>query len=271
MERSPEAVAARKSKVTWPREVQVEDPPIRLVFADPCSLNDNPLNFKIHTDFQTEVVSELIRKHGWIKPLVVNLTTGRLLDGHDRKQIAIANRLPFVPVVLGNWPEEQEAEILGSLDPSAALARIDPDSIQRLIDELQDPAPVIDRLITEMAEANGLLDRLSAAQPTRIEPTFTPDPEAPDPGIRIDDFPPDDPKSEAGSPPESPPIPHYQPVPSSVRMIQLYLDTDTFREFREMVAAIQDRYDVTTETDLVMAVMREAYEAHRATTGQDPE
>jgi hypothetical protein len=266
------ATGGPKSKHHRLREVEVEDPPIRMVWADPKSLDENPLNWKIHTDFQTEVVSELIRKHGWIKPLIFNSVTKRLLDGHDRRKISIARGLAAVPVIIGTWPEEQEPEILGSLDPSAALAKGEPDAIQRLLDQMQDPAPVIDRLITELAESNGLLDRLSAEQPTRIDPTFTPDPGPSGYGTRIDDFPPGEPgMPPPGAPPESPPIPHYQPVPSSVKMIQLYLDTDTFREFREMVAAIQDRYDVTTETDLVMAVMREAYEAHRTSTGGDPE
>jgi hypothetical protein len=243
-----------------------------MIWADPNSLDENYLNWKIHTDFQTEVVSELIRKHGWIKPLAYNLETGRLLDGHDRRKISIARGLAAVPVIIGTWPEEQEPEILGSLDPSAALAKGEPDAIQRLLDQMQDPAPVIDRLITELAESNGLLDRLSAEQPTRIEPTFTPDPGPPGYGTRIDDFPPGEPgMPPPGAPPESGPIPHYQPVPSSVRMLQLYLDTETLPEMRRMISMLQVVHGTDTDTDTIMAVMREAYEAHRTSTGGDPE
>jgi hypothetical protein len=246
------------SKAARLREVAVANPPLELLWVEPSSLDDNSLNFKIHTDFQTEVVSELIRKHGWIKPLVYNLETRRLIDGHDRKQIAVAQRLPFVPVVVGTWPEEQEPEILAALDASGALARTDPDSLKRLLEELEDPAPVIDRLITEMAESNGLLSRLQEEMPARVEPTFTPD-APPDFGERIDDFPP-----SGTAPADPPPIPHYQAAPSHVRMVQIYLDTETLPEFRRMVAVLQTRHGTETETDTVMAVMRRAYDEEAA-------
>lgn len=254
-----EKTGARLPRAARIREVEMPDAPISLIWADPRSIDENPLNWKVHTDFQAEVVSELIRKHGWIKPLVYNLETGRLIDGHERRQIAVARGLPAVPVVVGSWPEEQEPEILGSLDPSAALAKGDPEALRRLLDQLEDPAPAIDRLITEIAESNGLLDRLAEEVPERAEPTFTPD----DFGERVDDFPPAG--APAPEPRESPPIPHYQPEASAVRMVQLYLDTETLPEFRKMVASLQDEHGTETETDTVMAVMREAYRATRGT------
>lgn len=249
-----EKTGARLPRAARIREVEMPDAPIRLTWADPASLDENYLNWKIHTPFQTEVVSELIRKHGWIKPLVYNLETGRLIDGHDRRQIAIARGLPAVPVVVGSWPEEQEPEILGSLDPSAALAKGDPEALRRLLDQLEDPAPAIDRLITEIAESNGLLDRLAEEVPERAEPTFTPD----DFGERADDFPPAG--APAPEPRESPPIPHYQPEASHVRMWQAYLDTETLPVFRKMIGVLQDRYGTSTETDTVYKALEEAYE-----------
>lgn len=153
------------------REVDVaaDERPFELVWADPTSLDANPLNWKIHTDFQTEVVSDLIERHGWVKPLVYNRVTSRLLDGHDRREIALGQGMPFVPVVVGDWAEEQEAEILATLDPSAALSRPDPAALAKVMARIRETSPALGTLMAQMQAGGGVAGWIEKAKQKRPE------------------------------------------------------------------------------------------------------
>jgi hypothetical protein len=65
--------------------------------------------------------------------LLYNERTGRLLDGHLRKELCHGQR---VPVLVGSWLEEQERKILALLDPLAALAEPDEQRWHDLLREL---------------------------------------------------------------------------------------------------------------------------------------
>jgi hypothetical protein len=45
---------------------------------------------------------------------------------------------------------------------------------------------------------------------------------------------------------------------SHVRMVQLFLDLETFPEFQELVDVLGEHYQTTTPTDTVMRTLREA-------------
>ena len=64
--------------------------PFKLAWADPKDLQDNPLNWRQHPDVQTRALEDLIYGEdgvGWAGVLLHNLTTGRIIDGHDRLAI----------------------------------------------------------------------------------------------------------------------------------------------------------------------------------------
>lgn len=54
-----------------------------------------------------------------------------------------------------------------------------------------------------------------------------------------------------------------EPPPSSVRMVQLFLNTETFPEFMTMVECLNEVYKTNNPTDCVMEAMRELYAAHK--------
>lgn len=72
----------------------------------------------------------------------------------------------------------------------------------------------------------------------------------------------DDDYEDLGNEEEDQP-PEDEPPPSSVRMVQLFLNTETFPEFMTAVDLLNGVYNTTNPTDCVMAVIREAHENHK--------
>jgi len=106
---------------------------LRLEWLDPKDLTPNPKNWRKHPKAQTEALAEILRQVGWAGALLYNEQTGRLIDGHLRQKVANDDK---VPVLVGSWTEEQEALILATLDPLAAMAETDAKQAQMLLDGL---------------------------------------------------------------------------------------------------------------------------------------
>ena len=124
-----------------------------LIWVDPTSLDEHPDNWRIHPHRQSSATKAAILDVGWADALKYNLTTKRLLDGHDRRNIAIKEGWETVPVLVGNWTEEQELKILRDLDTLGGLAEINTDALKMLNDRV--------------AESNKSLKKLKTDVPTR--------------------------------------------------------------------------------------------------------
>lgn len=106
------------------RKVASEAPPQgiqELVWVDPRTLEDNPLNWKIHPESQRKGLGAAIKTDGWADALVYNRATGRLINGHGRKEVAINAGWKEVPVLVGEWTEEAERRLLHSMDVLGAM------------------------------------------------------------------------------------------------------------------------------------------------------
>src|SRR5688500_13351134 len=90
--------------------------------VDPRTLTPNPLNFRLHPDFQNDALSGSLTVLGWVKGVIVNRRTGRVIDGHLRVENAIAEGESLVPVCYVDLDEAEEPTALAYLDPIAALA-----------------------------------------------------------------------------------------------------------------------------------------------------
>lgn len=235
----------------------------RSEWVDPRTLGPNPENVRDHPPEQVQAVRESIRRNGWTKPLIVNQRTGRLIDGHCRLAIALADGTPAVPVNFGDWTEDQERELLAFLDASGAAARIDPVRFERLRQKLTAmPSP-----------PDGALGRLAQAMAT--DPFFrrgagNPEPhrgQAPVPDRPLDldaeaepgpEPGPDDAEAEPDAAGDAPAPP--APPTSHVRMVQLFLDAETLPVFERRIDALQDRFGTETTTDTVMEALRQLAE-----------
>jgi len=131
--------------------------PLRLVWAEAGSLADNPRNWRRHPEGQMSALRAVLDQGDWAGALLYNETTGRLIDGHARKDAVDPKTV--VPVLVGRWPEERERQILATLDPLGAMAVADADALERLLvdtdlsDEgMEELRAMLDELINAAAD-----------------------------------------------------------------------------------------------------------------------
>lgn len=118
----------------------------------------NPFNYKIHTALQNEVVNASLDQVGWVRRVLVNTVTGHLVDGHERVTLAMAKSpqtpVPYEEVEL---TEEEELLVLSLLDPVIALAVIEKERLQQLMDAVHTDEEHINSFLNQLAQENGVL------------------------------------------------------------------------------------------------------------------
>jgi DNA modification methylase len=135
----------------------VKTPPLRLEWRSPAELAENPLNWRRHPETQLAALTDVIAEVGWAGACLYNERTQRLIDGHARQKVALAQGTGKVPVLVGNWTEEQEKKILATLDPLAAMATADKNALDALLRDVQTGSEPLAAMLTELAEANGII------------------------------------------------------------------------------------------------------------------
>lgn len=93
----------------------------------------NPSNWRLHPDSQRAALNKVLSSIGWVTGVIVNSTTGNLIDGHARIEEALKQgkdtQVPFTEVKL---TEEEEAKILLLFDPISGMAETDEHAIALL-------------------------------------------------------------------------------------------------------------------------------------------
>jgi hypothetical protein len=146
----------------------LNDTPLRLEWMEADSLTDNPANWRKHPQAQSDALRDVIAEVGWAGCLLYNERTSRLLDGHLRKKVAAGQR---VPVLVGDWSEDQEKKILATLDPIAAMAEADRDQLDALLRDVQTGSAAIAGMLAELASKAGVLPEVPEPTPQK-EPTL---------------------------------------------------------------------------------------------------
>lgn len=121
--------------------------------VDPKTLVPNPANWRQHPSHQRAALSGVLTEIGWVQDVIVNKTTGNLVDGHLRLGIALDNDEPSVPVGYVELTEDEERLILATLDPLAELAVADSESLARLIEELEVDDESLQGLLDDLLQA----------------------------------------------------------------------------------------------------------------------
>lgn len=103
-----------------------------LVWADPRTLDPNPLNWKTHPESQRASLRASLKSNGWAGALLFNRASGKLLDGHGRRDEAIRLGIESVPVLVGDWDEAGERRILQSLDTIGSMYSTDGEKLASL-------------------------------------------------------------------------------------------------------------------------------------------
>src|SRR6266852_7341837 len=99
----------------------------------PASLVPNPRNWRTHPDDQQRALAGALGDVGWVAEVLVNRTTGHVVDGHLRIELALARREPTVPVTYVELSEDEERLVLASLDPLAAMATAEQEQLAALL------------------------------------------------------------------------------------------------------------------------------------------
>lgn len=103
----------------------------------PDQLLANPANWRIHPKRQQEALEGSLSEVGWVQQIIVNKTTGHVVDGHARVALAISAEEAEVPVLYVELTEEEERLVLATLDPIAAMAGTDREQLGHLLEELE--------------------------------------------------------------------------------------------------------------------------------------
>lgn len=128
---------------------------LRLEYVDPATLGANPANWRRHPESQREAVKAAIDRAGWARPLLFNETTGRLIDGHLRRDMYAGTA---VPVLIGAWPADQESLLLATLDPLSSPAEVDPIAFDGLLRQLDVSSPELLDLLGSIATDAGMYE-----------------------------------------------------------------------------------------------------------------
>lgn len=125
--------------------------------ADPRSLIANPKNWRKHPKAQADALSGVLGEVGWVQDVIVNRTTGRLVDGHLRVEIAARDNQPTIPVTYVELTEAEEALILATFDPISAMATADAELLRDLLDGVSTGEAAVQQMIADLAERENIV------------------------------------------------------------------------------------------------------------------
>ena len=117
----------------------------------------NPRNWRIHPLSQQDALKGVLEEVGWVQQVIVNKRTGNLIDGHLRCQLAAREGAQTIPVVYVDVSEDEEALVLATLDPIAAMAATDKQKLDELFQDINSDNENVQKLMADIAEKNKLL------------------------------------------------------------------------------------------------------------------
>jgi hypothetical protein len=108
----------------------------RMEDVAPDQLLANPMNWRTHPKSQEDALEGVLEQVGWVQNVIVNETTGHVIDGHLRVQLALRRNETAIPVLFVELTEEEEKRILATFDPLGAMAGADAVQLQALLKEV---------------------------------------------------------------------------------------------------------------------------------------
>lgn len=135
----------------------------------PDQLVANPLNWRIHPRAQQDALLGSLDTVGWVQQVLVNQRTGNLVDGHARVEQALSRGEAQIPVLYVDLAPEEEALVLATLDPIAAMAATDEAKLRELLADVSVDNAGLSALLGDLAPDGpkvGLTDPDEAPDPS---------------------------------------------------------------------------------------------------------
>jgi len=117
----------------------------------PADLVPNPRNWRTHPPEQQRALAGALGEIGWVAEVLVNRTTGHVVDGHLRIELALVREEPTVPVTYVELTEDEERLVLASLDPLAAMATAEQEQLAPLLAGLEPADDALRALLDDLA------------------------------------------------------------------------------------------------------------------------
>ncbi len=129
----------------------------------------HPLNVKTHGLDQQADMSAILGAVGWVKTVLVNQRSGRILDGHMKTAIA-ASRDEEVPVRYCDLSDEDEALVLMAFDRVALMATTDTAKLSDVLHQIGDHDKLDDYLERLAAESGIEFEEPAASSEAPLTP-----------------------------------------------------------------------------------------------------
>lgn len=126
---------------------------------DPRTLTANPGNWRTHPKRQRAAIRGSLATVGWVQQILINRTTGHVVDGHARLEEALATGATEVPVLYIELSAEEEAIVLATLDPIGAMADQDSQKLAALLQGVSVGDAGLSALLKDLAPIrHGMVD-----------------------------------------------------------------------------------------------------------------
>ena len=116
----------------------------------------NPRNWRVHPLNQQNALKGVLEEVGWVQEVIINQRTGHLVDGHLRCQLAAREGAKTIPVKYVDLSEEEEALVLSTLDPIAAMATTDKQKLDELFASIETENADVLKMLDDIAEKERL-------------------------------------------------------------------------------------------------------------------
>ena len=114
-------------------------------------LKANPKNWRKHPKAQADALAGVLDTVGWVAQVIWNRRTGHLIDGHLRLELAVKRKEKTIPVNVVDLSEEEEAMILATFDPIAAMAETEKQQLAALMQSIETEDEAIRQLLKDLA------------------------------------------------------------------------------------------------------------------------
>lgn len=135
----------------------------------PDQLLANPQNWRRHPKEQLQALEGMLDAVGWVQRVIVNRTTGHLVDGHARVELALKRDEPQVPVLYVELSADEERVVLAALDPIGGLASTDQAMLDELLNGVESGNDALDWMLASLRTDQTPEKKPEAALPEIVE------------------------------------------------------------------------------------------------------